>query len=38
MRTQFAALAARGEIDQDFIAVVKVAQGQARLEELRGPM
>ena len=27
MRTQFAALAARGEIDQDFIAVVKVAQG-----------
>jgi 3-hydroxyisobutyrate dehydrogenase-like beta-hydroxyacid dehydrogenase len=37
MRTQFAALAARGEIDQDFIAVVKVAQGQARLEELRDP-
>jgi 3-hydroxyisobutyrate dehydrogenase-like beta-hydroxyacid dehydrogenase len=27
MRTQFAALAARGEIDQDFIAVVKVTQG-----------
>jgi 3-hydroxyisobutyrate dehydrogenase-like beta-hydroxyacid dehydrogenase len=37
MRTQFAALAARGEIDQDFIAVVKVAQGQARLEEPRHP-
>jgi 3-hydroxyisobutyrate dehydrogenase-like beta-hydroxyacid dehydrogenase len=31
MRTQFAALAARGEIDQDFIAVVKVAQGLAGL-------
>ena len=37
MRTQFAALAARGEIDQDFIAVVKVAQGQGRLEEPRDP-
>jgi 3-hydroxyisobutyrate dehydrogenase-like beta-hydroxyacid dehydrogenase len=37
MRTQFAALAARGEIDQDFIAVVKVAQGLARLEEPRDP-
>jgi 3-hydroxyisobutyrate dehydrogenase-like beta-hydroxyacid dehydrogenase len=33
MRTQFAALAARGEIDQDFIAVVKVAQGLAGLGE-----
>jgi 3-hydroxyisobutyrate dehydrogenase-like beta-hydroxyacid dehydrogenase len=31
MRTQFAALAARGEIDQDFIAVVKVAQRLAGL-------
>ena len=34
MRTQFAALGARGEIDQDFIAVVKVAQ---RLAEARDP-
>jgi len=33
MRTQFAALAARGEIDQDFIAVVKVAQGLAGLSD-----
>jgi 3-hydroxyisobutyrate dehydrogenase-like beta-hydroxyacid dehydrogenase len=33
MRTQFAALAARGEMDQDFIAVVKVAQGLAGLDE-----
>jgi 3-hydroxyisobutyrate dehydrogenase-like beta-hydroxyacid dehydrogenase len=31
MRTQFAAVGARGEIDQDFIAVVKVAQGLARM-------
>jgi 3-hydroxyisobutyrate dehydrogenase-like beta-hydroxyacid dehydrogenase len=31
MRTEFAALGARGEIDQDFIAVVKVAQGLAGL-------
>src|ERR1700722_16132582 len=37
MRTQFAALAARGEIDQDFIAVVKVAQGLAGLGEPRDP-
>ena len=37
MRTQFAALAARGEIDQDFIAVVKVAQGLAGLGETRDP-
>jgi 3-hydroxyisobutyrate dehydrogenase-like beta-hydroxyacid dehydrogenase len=35
MRTQFAALAARGEMDQDFIAVVKVAQGLAALGEPR---
>jgi 3-hydroxyisobutyrate dehydrogenase-like beta-hydroxyacid dehydrogenase len=35
MRTQFTALAARGEIDQDFIAVVKVAQGLAGLDESR---
>jgi 3-hydroxyisobutyrate dehydrogenase-like beta-hydroxyacid dehydrogenase len=34
MRAQFAALGARGEIDQDFIAVVKVAQG---LAEARDP-
>jgi 3-hydroxyisobutyrate dehydrogenase-like beta-hydroxyacid dehydrogenase len=34
MRAQFAALGARGEIDQDFIAVVKVAQG---LTEARDP-
>jgi 3-hydroxyisobutyrate dehydrogenase-like beta-hydroxyacid dehydrogenase len=33
MRTQFAALGARGEIDQDFIAVVKVAQRLAGLGE-----
>jgi 3-hydroxyisobutyrate dehydrogenase-like beta-hydroxyacid dehydrogenase len=33
MRTQFAALAARGEIDQDFIAVVKVALGLAGLDK-----
>jgi 3-hydroxyisobutyrate dehydrogenase-like beta-hydroxyacid dehydrogenase len=33
MRTQFAALAARGEIDQDFIAVVKIAQGLAGLDK-----
>jgi 3-hydroxyisobutyrate dehydrogenase-like beta-hydroxyacid dehydrogenase len=37
MRTQFAALAARGEIDQDFIAVVKVAEELAGLGEPRGP-
>jgi 3-hydroxyisobutyrate dehydrogenase-like beta-hydroxyacid dehydrogenase len=37
MRTQFAALAARGEIDQDFIAVVKVAQGLAGLGEQSDP-
>jgi 3-hydroxyisobutyrate dehydrogenase-like beta-hydroxyacid dehydrogenase len=37
MRTQFAALAARGEIDQDFIAVVKVAQGLAGLGEPPDP-
>jgi len=37
MRTQFAALAARGEIDQDFIAVVKVAQGLAGFDEPRDP-
>jgi 3-hydroxyisobutyrate dehydrogenase-like beta-hydroxyacid dehydrogenase len=37
MRTQFAALAARGEIDQDFIAVTKVAQGLAGLGEPPGP-
>jgi 3-hydroxyisobutyrate dehydrogenase-like beta-hydroxyacid dehydrogenase len=35
MRTQFAALAARGEIDQDFIAVVKVAEGLAGLGKSR---
>ena len=33
MRTQFAATRARGEINQDFIAVVKVAQGLAGLHE-----
>ena len=33
MRTQFAALDARGEIDQDFIAVVKVTQRLAGLGE-----
>jgi 3-hydroxyisobutyrate dehydrogenase-like beta-hydroxyacid dehydrogenase len=37
MRAQFAALAARGEIDQDFIAVVKVSQGLAGLSEPRDP-
>jgi len=37
MRTQFAALWARGEIDQDFIAVVKVAQRLAGLGEARDP-
>jgi 3-hydroxyisobutyrate dehydrogenase-like beta-hydroxyacid dehydrogenase len=37
MRTQFAAIRARGEIDQDFIAVVKVAQGLAGLGEARDP-
>jgi 3-hydroxyisobutyrate dehydrogenase-like beta-hydroxyacid dehydrogenase len=37
MRTQFAAIGARGEIDQDFIAVVKVAQRQAGLDEARDP-
>jgi 3-hydroxyisobutyrate dehydrogenase-like beta-hydroxyacid dehydrogenase len=35
MRTQFAAVCARGEIDQDFIAVVKVAQLLAGLGESR---
>ena len=35
MRTQFAVLCARGEMDQDFIAVVKVAQCQAGLGEAR---
>jgi 3-hydroxyisobutyrate dehydrogenase-like beta-hydroxyacid dehydrogenase len=37
MRTQFAAICARGEIDQDFIAVVKVAQGLAGLREAGDP-
>src|SRR3984957_17426717 len=37
MRTQFAAIGARGEIDQDFIAVVKVAQRLAGLDEPRDP-
>ena len=37
MRTQFTALCARGEIDQDFIAVVKVAQRLAGLGEARDP-
>lgn len=37
MRTQFAAICARGEIDQDFIAVVKVAQRMAGLGEPRDP-
>jgi 3-hydroxyisobutyrate dehydrogenase-like beta-hydroxyacid dehydrogenase len=37
VRTQFAAIGARGEIDQDFIAVVKVAQRQAGLDEARDP-
>jgi 3-hydroxyisobutyrate dehydrogenase-like beta-hydroxyacid dehydrogenase len=35
MRTQFAAICARGEIDQDFIAVVKVAQRLAGLGDPR---
>jgi 3-hydroxyisobutyrate dehydrogenase-like beta-hydroxyacid dehydrogenase len=37
MRTQFAAICAHGEIDQDFIAVVKVAQRLAGLGEPRDP-
>jgi 3-hydroxyisobutyrate dehydrogenase-like beta-hydroxyacid dehydrogenase len=37
MRTQFAAICARGEIDQDFIAVVKVAQRLAGLSEALDP-
>jgi 3-hydroxyisobutyrate dehydrogenase-like beta-hydroxyacid dehydrogenase len=37
MRTQFAAIRARDEIDQDFIAVVKVAQWLAGLGETRNP-
>jgi 3-hydroxyisobutyrate dehydrogenase-like beta-hydroxyacid dehydrogenase len=37
MRTQFAATCARGEIDQDFIAVVKVAQRLAGLGEPPDP-
>jgi hypothetical protein len=37
MRTQFAAICARCEIDQDFIAVVKVAQELAGLGEARDP-
>jgi len=36
MRTQFAATRASGEIDQDFIAVVKVAQRVAGLGEAQG--
>jgi 3-hydroxyisobutyrate dehydrogenase-like beta-hydroxyacid dehydrogenase len=35
MRTQFAAICARGEIDQDFIAVVKVAQRLAGFGDLQ---
>jgi 3-hydroxyisobutyrate dehydrogenase-like beta-hydroxyacid dehydrogenase len=35
MRTQFAAIYARGEIDRDYIAVVKVAQRLAGLGEAR---
>src|SRR5580700_8394906 len=35
MRTEFAALCARGEIDQDFIAVVKVAQRLAGFGDLQ---
>jgi 3-hydroxyisobutyrate dehydrogenase-like beta-hydroxyacid dehydrogenase len=35
MRTQFAAICARGEIDQDFIAVATVAQRLAGLGEAR---
>jgi 3-hydroxyisobutyrate dehydrogenase-like beta-hydroxyacid dehydrogenase len=37
MRTQFAAICAGGEIDQDFIAVVKVAQRLAGLGEALDP-
>jgi 3-hydroxyisobutyrate dehydrogenase-like beta-hydroxyacid dehydrogenase len=37
MRTQFAATCASGEIDQDFIAVVKVAQRLSGLGEVREP-
>src|SRR6202023_1747049 len=37
MRTQFAAICARGEIDQDFIAVARVAQRLAGLGEARDP-
>jgi 3-hydroxyisobutyrate dehydrogenase-like beta-hydroxyacid dehydrogenase len=37
MRTQFAAICARGEIDQDFIAVVKVAQRMAGFSEAPDP-
>jgi 3-hydroxyisobutyrate dehydrogenase-like beta-hydroxyacid dehydrogenase len=37
MRTQFAAICARGEIDQDFIAVAKVAQRLAGLGETPDP-
>ena len=37
MRRQFAAICACGEIDQDFIAVVKVAQRQAGLGEALDP-
>jgi len=37
MRTQFASIRARGEIDKDFIAVVKVAQQLAGLGEARDP-
>jgi 3-hydroxyisobutyrate dehydrogenase-like beta-hydroxyacid dehydrogenase len=38
MRTQFAAISARGELDQDFIAVVKVAQRLAGLGEAGDPL
>jgi 3-hydroxyisobutyrate dehydrogenase-like beta-hydroxyacid dehydrogenase len=37
MRTQFAAMRARGEIDEDFIAVVKVAQRLAGLGDAGEP-
>jgi 3-hydroxyisobutyrate dehydrogenase-like beta-hydroxyacid dehydrogenase len=37
MRTQFAATRARGEIDEDFIAVVKVAQRLAGLDDAGEP-
>jgi 3-hydroxyisobutyrate dehydrogenase-like beta-hydroxyacid dehydrogenase len=37
MRTQFAAIRARGEIDEDFIAVVKVAQRLAGLGDAGEP-